>query len=161
MNKISQQILDKTERLPPQIQQEVIDIDKTTGTLQFHQSFVKKIDSTVELTELQEAFPCWEQTDWKDGSSCCKIEMQNQNKYETLHLLLYFLNSKLCSIELFFTGDAIGDNRRQWSKAKELRRKKYHESLFSSVLGKHQWGAVKSVFDKEAGYSYVRLEYSL
>jgi hypothetical protein len=138
----------------------MIDIDKETRTLRFHQSFVKKIDPTTELEELKKVLPIWEQTDWKDGRSILKVQMQNPQKDETLHLLLYFVKSKLSSIELFFSGASLGDSRSRWSKAKEVRRKKYHESLFSSVLGKHQWGSVQSVFDKKAGYSCIRLEYS-
>ena len=138
----------------------MIDIDKETGTLRLHQSFVKKIDPTTELKELQKVVPSWEQTDWPDGRSCLMLEMQNRHKDETLHLLLYYFKSKLSLIELYFTGISLGDDRCQWSKAREFKRKKYHESLFSSVLGKHQWGSVQSVLNIKEGYSCVRLEYS-
>jgi len=137
----------------------MIDIDKETGTLQLHQSFVKEITPVTELEELKRILPSWEQTDWNDGRSSLKVEMQNLQKDETLHLLLHFVKSKLSSIEIFFTGDPIGDSPSRWSKAKEIRRKKYHEFLFSSVLGKHQWGSVQSVFDKKVCRSYVHLEY--
>jgi hypothetical protein len=138
----------------------MIDIDKETGTLRLHQSFVKKIDPTTELKELQKALPSWEQTDWQDGRSCLMLKMQNPQKDETLHLLLYYFKLKLSSIELYFTGISLGDDRCQWSKAREFKRKKYHESLFSSVLGKYQWGSVQSVLNTKEGYSCIRLEYS-
>ena len=138
----------------------MIDIDKETGTLRLHQSFVKKIDPPTELEELKRAFPIWEQTDWNDGRGSLKVEMQDRQKDETLHLLLHFVKSKLSFIEIYFTGEPFGDTWSRWSKAKEKRRKKYHESLFSSVLGKHQWGSVQSIFDKKVGYSCVRLEYA-
>ena len=128
----------------------MIDIDKETGTLRLHQSFVKKMDQTTELSELKRILPSWEQTGWKYGCSYLKVEIQNRQKDQTLRLLLYFVKSKLSSIELFFIGDSLGDNRSRWSKAREIRRKRYHESLFSSVLGKHQWGSVQLVFDKTA-----------
>jgi len=138
----------------------MINIDKNTGTLRLYQSVVKKIDPNTELKELKRALPSWEQTDWEDGRSLLILEMQNRQKCETLHLLLYFVKSKLSSIELFFTSQSLGDSRSRWSKAKEMRRKKYHESQFSAVLAKHQWGSVQSIFDIKTGYSYVRLEYS-
>ena len=138
----------------------MIDIDKETGTLQLHQSFVKKIEPATELEELKRVFPIWEQTDWDNERSSLKVELQNIQKDETVHLGLYFVKSKLSSVEIFITGEPFSDNWSPWSKAKEVRRKKYHESLFSSVLGKYRWGSVQSVFDKKAGYSCVRLEYS-
>ena len=138
----------------------MIDIDKETGTLRLHQSFVKNISPATELEELKRILPIWEQTEWNDGRSSLKVEMQNRQKDETLHLVLHFVKSKLSSIEIFFTGDPIGDSSSRWSKAKEIRRKKYHEFLFSSVLGKHQWGSVQSVFDEKASRGYVRLEYA-
>ena len=138
----------------------MIDIDKETGILRPHESFVKKIGPSTELEELKEILPSWEQTGWEGGRSTLKIEMQNRQKYETLHLELCFMKSKLSSIELFISGDYLGDSRSRWSKAREIRRKKYHDSLFVSVLGKHQWGSVQSIFDKDAGYSYVRIEYA-
>lgn len=138
----------------------MIDIERETGTLRFHQSFVKKIGPTTELKELKKIIPSWEQTDYKDGRIALKLEMQSQHKNEILDLIIYFAKSKLSSIELSFSGASIGDKRGQWSKAKEMRRKKYHDSLFSSVLGKNEWGAVQSVLGKNAENSYVRLEYS-
>lgn len=138
----------------------MIDIDKETGTLRLHQSFVKKISPATELEELKRILPIWEQTERNDGRSSLKLEMQNRQKDETLHLVLHFVKSKVSSIEIFFTGESIGDSSRRWSKAKEIRRKKYHDFLFSSVLGKHQWGSVQSVFDKNASHSYLRLEYA-
>jgi hypothetical protein len=138
----------------------MIDIDKKTGILRVHQSFVKKIEPATELEELKRVFPIWEQTVWDDERSSLKVELQNRQRDEIVHLLLYFVKSKLSSIEIFITGASFGDRWSRWSKAKEIRRKKYHESLFSSVLGKHRWGSVKSVLDKKAGYSCVRLEYA-
>ena len=90
----------------------MINIDKETGTLRLHQSFVKKIDPTTELKELQKALPSWEQTDWQDGRSCLMLEMQNRQKDETLHLLLYYFELKLSSIELYFTGISLGADHR-------------------------------------------------
>ena len=138
----------------------MIDIDKETGIVRLHQSFVKKIDQATELEELERMLPNWEQTDWKDGRSSLKFEIQNRQSDETLHLLLLFVKSKLTSIDIFFTAQPIDDSSRRWSKAREKRRKNYHDSLFSSVLGKHQWGSVQSVFGEKEGYSFVRLEYA-
>lgn len=137
----------------------MIDIDNETGTLQLHQSFVKIIDSATELRELKRVLPSWEQTNWKDGCSSLKVEIQNNKKDETLHIQLHFIKSKLTQIELFFTAEFLGDGHSRWSKAKEVRRKKYHEALFSIVLGKHEWGSVQSVLGNKEGYSFIRLEY--
>jgi hypothetical protein len=138
----------------------MIDIDKDTGTLRLQQSFIKNIGRTTKLDELKSKLTSWEQTNWKDEQSSLRIEMNNPRKDEVVHLMLYFEKSTLGSIELFLTAEALGDSRSRWSKAKELRRKRYHELLFSSVLGKHHWGSVQSVFDKKSGNSLVRVQYS-
>lgn len=80
----------------------MIDIERETGTLRFHQSFVKKIGPTTELKELKKIIPSWEQTDYKDGRIALKLEMQSQHKNEILDLIIYFAKSKLSSIELSF-----------------------------------------------------------
>jgi hypothetical protein len=138
----------------------MIDIEKETGALRLHQSFVKKIDPTTELKELKRTIPSWEQTGYKNGRIALRLEMQSRHNDEILDLTVYFTKSKLSSIELSFSGVSIGDKRGQWSKAREMRRKKFHDSLFSSVLGKNEWGSVQSVLGKNAENSYVRLEYS-
>jgi hypothetical protein len=144
----------------PHADYKMIDIDKDTGTLRLQESFVKNIGPTTKLDELKSKLTSWEQADWKNEHSSLKIEMQNRQNDETVHLILYFVKSTLSSIELFFTAESLGDGRSRWSKAKEMGRKKYHELLFSSVLGKHHWGSVQSVFDKKSGISVVRLQYS-
>jgi hypothetical protein len=137
----------------------MIDIDKNTGVVLLHESCVKKIDQRTDINEITKALPSWERSDRKDGSCYLEIEMQNRQKYETLHLLLYFVNSRISSFDMYFSGDHLGDGLTRWSKARERRRKKYHESLFSSVIGKHQWGSVKSVLNQENGHSYIRVNY--
>jgi ribonucleotide monophosphatase NagD (HAD superfamily) len=49
-------------------------------------------------------------------------------------LLLRIRETRLSAIRVSITADFIGDASSRWSKAKEIRRKELHESMFCSVL---------------------------
>ena len=138
----------------------MVNLDPESGTLLLPCHFIKQITPGTELNELENRFIGWERTTWPDGRSSFKIELQSRQEYKNLHLLLWFRDSKLSSIKIFITADSIGDASSKWSKAKEIRRKKLHESMFASALGKHRWGTVRSVYDAEERKSYVLLEYA-
>ena len=138
----------------------MINIDNETGALKLHRSFMNKIEQSTKLDEVKRALPSWEQTERADGRIILKIKAESYERHETLHLLLNFNRTKLDFVELYFTGDFLGDFRTQWSKAREIRRRKYHKSLFSSVLGKHKWGSVESIYDSNEKLSYVRVKYA-
>ncbi len=138
----------------------MIDIDEETGILHLHESFVKKIGPNTELEELERRLARWEESKRQDGRTSFKIEMRNPKDYQVLHLTMIYVESKLRFIELSFTDGSLADSPSQPSKARELKRKKYHEFFFSAVLGRHRWGSIQSVFDKGMCRSYVRLEYA-
>jgi hypothetical protein len=104
----------------------MIDIDIDTGTLQLHQGFVEKMEPGTELKELKSAFPRWEQTVWDSERSSLKVALQKIPNDKTVHLRLYFVKSKLSSVEIFITGATLGDGWGPRSKAKDVRKKKYH-----------------------------------
>lgn len=138
----------------------MVNIDPKSGALLLPFHCIEQITPGTELNELENQFFGWEKTTWPDGRSSFRIELQSRQEYETHHLLLWFCESRLSSIKIFITADSIGDSSSRWSKAKEIRRKKLHESMFCSALGKHKWGAVRSVYDAEERQSYVLLDYA-
>ncbi len=138
----------------------MLEIDPKNGILLLPSSFIKRITSSTDLEEVERSFWNWEKSTKPDGRSSITIELESHTKYETLHLLLWFFKSKMISVKIFISADSIGDASSRWSKAREIRRKKLHESRYRSALGKHDWGTVKSVYNVEEKQSYVLLEYT-
>ena len=80
-------------------------------------------------------------------------------------LTLNFYDSDLTSVDLFADDERFGTSWADWSKEKELQRKRFHESWLGKVLGNdrypydYDWGSVASFYNEKAGFSYITVRY--
>jgi hypothetical protein len=80
-------------------------------------------------------------------------------------LTLNFYGSDLTSVDLYATDESFGTSWADWSKEKELQRKRFHESWLGKVLGNdrypydYDWGSVESFHNEKAGFSYITVRY--
>lgn len=83
----------------------------------------------------------------------------------SFNLTLNFHGSVLTSLDLTANDERFGTSWADWSKEKELERKRFHDSWLARVLGndrypyEYDWGSVRSVYDEKAGFSYVSIKY--
>ena len=79
---------------------------------------------------------------------------------------LWFHGSFLRRVSIQCADAEFGSSWSDWSKERELARKRFHDSLLQSVLGKdwnHQrfsWGAVDSGYDPKGGFSSIGVTYA-
>src|ERR1700754_124914 len=80
-------------------------------------------------------------------------------------LTLNFYGSHLTSVDLFANDKRFGTSWADWSKEKEIQRKRFHESWLGKVLGNdrypyyYDWGSVESFYDEKGGFSYITVRY--
>ncbi|HEY6802426.1 MAG TPA: hypothetical protein VI306_02500 [Pyrinomonadaceae bacterium] len=80
-------------------------------------------------------------------------------------LTLNFYGSDLTSVDLFADDERFGTSWADWSKEKELERKRFHESWLGKVLGNdhypydYDWGSAESFYNEKAGFSYITVRY--
>lgn len=84
---------------------------------------------------------------------------------QPFNLTLDFHGSDLTSVNLFAIDERFGTSWADWSKEKELQRKRFHESWLNKVLGndrypyEYDWGSVESIYDGKSGFSYISIKY--
>ena len=80
---------------------------------------------------------------------------------------LWFHGSVLRRVSIQCADAEFGSSWSDWSEARELARKRFHDSLLHSVLGQdwsHQrfsWGAVDSGYDPKGGFSSIGVAYAV
>lgn len=81
------------------------------------------------------------------------------------NLTLNFHGSDLTGLDLIANDERFGTSWADWSKEKELERKRFHDSWLAKVLGndrypyEYDWGSVRSFYNEKAGFSYVSIRY--
>lgn len=80
-------------------------------------------------------------------------------------LTLNFYGSDLISVDLFATDKRFGTSWADWSKEKEIQRKRFQELWLGKVLGNdrypydYDWGSAESFYNEKAGFSYITVRY--
>ncbi|HRX83173.1 MAG TPA: hypothetical protein P5307_29105, partial [Pirellulaceae bacterium] len=79
-------------------------------------------------------------------------------------LTIYFFHDKLKAVSIAASDDRFGTSWDDWSKAKELERKRYHDQWLAATTGttngRFLWGHLSSNFDAKSGFSSIHLRYS-
>lgn len=98
----------------------------------------------------------------EDGRAWREISLRPVTQDCQIFLTLRFCNDVLTSAEFYANTRAQGFSWRDWTEAKELERKRYHDKLLSRWLGskkKFPWGKVWSNHDKKGGFSTFGVTY--
>ena len=79
-------------------------------------------------------------------------------------LTLYFYHQQLESVSITASSDRYGASWNDWSEAKELERKRFHDQWLANTVGttngQFSWGQLSSNYDAKSGFSSVHLQYS-
>ena len=98
----------------------------------------------------------------EDGRAWKAIHLRPVTRDCQLFLTLRFCNNVLVSAEFYANTLAQGFSWRDWTVAKEIERKRYHDRLLSRWLGsktRFPWGKVWSNHDTKGSFSTFGITY--
>lgn len=76
---------------------------------------------------------------------------------------LYFRDDRLLRVDIAASDPSFGTSWGDWSKEKEMCRKRRHDEWVAQTLSRadFHWGKVLSVYDERAGGSYISIRYDI